>query len=302
MNVWLLQWWHPFETVYWLVFIVRCSVDPYLFENFETSDGDFLKAKFRAFKFPQSPFVLFKVISSQYRSGSSECVLECETSQWSSPGFSERVPGLLPGCPVLQRAARLWPKKEEGGWRGCGSKQGPFPFLLIISLVAIFLLFGNFHEIVESSISPRFTRSACQRWSRWSATIAARGSSWRRRRSVTSEKRLGKYFQCMCKKYNQESKKKKKEKPNENWIVVSGWIPTQRGSRSLCSLQWVWLGQVRLLFLKSKMILKLKYCRFVNYESSKSSTHLPLLPLILAITGVLAMLRWNLLSWWKTGC
>merc|ERR1711941_170401 len=25
-----------------------------------TSDGDFLKAKFRAFKFPQSPFVLFK--------------------------------------------------------------------------------------------------------------------------------------------------------------------------------------------------------------------------------------------------
>ena len=40
----------------------RCSVDPYLFENFETSDGDFLKAKFRAFKFPQSPFVLFKVV------------------------------------------------------------------------------------------------------------------------------------------------------------------------------------------------------------------------------------------------
>ena len=38
-----------------------CSVDPYLFENFKTDDGDFLKAKFRAFKFPQSPFVLFKV-------------------------------------------------------------------------------------------------------------------------------------------------------------------------------------------------------------------------------------------------
>merc|ERR1712037_33427 len=31
--------------------------------------------------------------------------------------------------------------------------------------------------------------------------------------------------------------------------------------------------------------------RFVNYESSESSTHLPLLPLILAITAVLAMLR-----------
>ena len=44
----------------------RCSVDPYLFENFETSDGDFLKAKFRAFKFPQSPFVLFKVVDLRY--------------------------------------------------------------------------------------------------------------------------------------------------------------------------------------------------------------------------------------------
>ena len=38
----------------------RCSVDPYLFENFVTSDGDYLKAKFRAFKFPESSFVLFK--------------------------------------------------------------------------------------------------------------------------------------------------------------------------------------------------------------------------------------------------
>ena len=35
-------------------------MDPYLFENFVTSDGDFLRAKFRAFKFPESSFVLFK--------------------------------------------------------------------------------------------------------------------------------------------------------------------------------------------------------------------------------------------------
>ena len=44
----------------------RCSVDPYLFENFETSDGDFLKANIRAFKFPQSPFVLFKVVDLRH--------------------------------------------------------------------------------------------------------------------------------------------------------------------------------------------------------------------------------------------
>lgn len=37
-----------------------CSVDPYLFENFVTDDGDFLKAKFRAFKFPDSSYVQFR--------------------------------------------------------------------------------------------------------------------------------------------------------------------------------------------------------------------------------------------------
>ena len=42
------------------ILVNGCSVDPYLFENFATSDGDFLRAKFRAFKFPESSFVLFK--------------------------------------------------------------------------------------------------------------------------------------------------------------------------------------------------------------------------------------------------
>lgn len=35
-------------------------MDPYLFENFNTVDGDFLTAKFRAFKFPESTYVQFK--------------------------------------------------------------------------------------------------------------------------------------------------------------------------------------------------------------------------------------------------
>jgi len=42
------------------ILVNGCSVDPYLFENFVTTDGDYLKAKFRAFKFPESSFVLFK--------------------------------------------------------------------------------------------------------------------------------------------------------------------------------------------------------------------------------------------------
>merc|ERR1712154_737395 len=38
-----------------------CTVDPYLFQNFETSDeGNSLRAQFKAFKFPESNFVLFK--------------------------------------------------------------------------------------------------------------------------------------------------------------------------------------------------------------------------------------------------
>lgn len=37
-----------------------CSFDPHLFENFNTVDGDFLTAKFRAFKFPDSTYVQFK--------------------------------------------------------------------------------------------------------------------------------------------------------------------------------------------------------------------------------------------------
>jgi hypothetical protein len=48
---------------YWIVIlfiIFSCSVDPYLFENFNTVDGDFLSAKFRAFKFPDSSYVQFR--------------------------------------------------------------------------------------------------------------------------------------------------------------------------------------------------------------------------------------------------
>ncbi|XP_070499163.1 uncharacterized protein qsm [Chironomus tepperi] len=37
-----------------------CSVDPFLFDNFATEDGDFLTAKFRAFKFPDSNYVQFR--------------------------------------------------------------------------------------------------------------------------------------------------------------------------------------------------------------------------------------------------
>lgn len=51
--------------------LISCSVDPYLFENFDTVDGDRLKAKFRAFKFPDSTFV-------QFRGTVNACVDKCQ--------------------------------------------------------------------------------------------------------------------------------------------------------------------------------------------------------------------------------
>ena len=42
------------------IYIFRCTIDPYLFENFLTEDGNLIRAKFKAFKFPESNFVRFE--------------------------------------------------------------------------------------------------------------------------------------------------------------------------------------------------------------------------------------------------
>lgn len=43
-----------------IIILNGCSIDPYIFANFETNDsGKSLSAKFRAFKFPESNYVLF---------------------------------------------------------------------------------------------------------------------------------------------------------------------------------------------------------------------------------------------------
>lgn len=54
-----------------------CSVDPYLFENFVTTDGDTLTAKFRAFKFPDTTYVQFKGTVTV-------CLNECQGVQCSN--------------------------------------------------------------------------------------------------------------------------------------------------------------------------------------------------------------------------
>ncbi|XP_048514635.1 uncharacterized protein LOC105684285 isoform X2 [Athalia rosae] len=54
-----------------------CSVDPYLFENFNTIDGDFLNARFRAFKFPESTYV-------QFRGTVNVCLNKCDGNECSN--------------------------------------------------------------------------------------------------------------------------------------------------------------------------------------------------------------------------
>lgn len=65
--------------------VFRCSVDPYLFENFNTEDGDFLMAKFRAFKFPDSAYV-------QFRGTVNVCLDKCKGIECSNGqiGFGRR--------------------------------------------------------------------------------------------------------------------------------------------------------------------------------------------------------------------
>lgn len=67
------------------VISIRCSVDPYLFENFDTIDGDRLTAKFRAFKFPDTTYV-------QFRSTVNACVDKCQGIKCSNGqiGFGRR--------------------------------------------------------------------------------------------------------------------------------------------------------------------------------------------------------------------
>ncbi|KAL7632661.1 UNVERIFIED_CONTAM: hypothetical protein RMT77_017042 [Armadillidium vulgare] len=62
-----------------------CTQDHYVFENFKTEDGDFLTAKFRAFKFPESNYLLF-------RGTVDVCLDKCQGIQCSNGdiGFGRR--------------------------------------------------------------------------------------------------------------------------------------------------------------------------------------------------------------------
>ncbi|XP_048482303.1 uncharacterized protein LOC105398625 [Plutella xylostella] len=62
-----------------------CSVDPYLFDNFITTTGDVLTAKFRAFKFPDTTYV-------QFRGTVTVCLDKCQGVQCSNgvTGYGRR--------------------------------------------------------------------------------------------------------------------------------------------------------------------------------------------------------------------
>jgi hypothetical protein len=66
-------------------------VDPYLFENFNTVDGDFLSAKFRAFKFPESTYVQFKGTVNV-------CLDKCRGVSSSGENQGPSPPYFIDGC------------------------------------------------------------------------------------------------------------------------------------------------------------------------------------------------------------
>ncbi|CAD7076855.1 unnamed protein product [Hermetia illucens] len=70
-----------------------CSIDPYLFENFNTVDGDFLSAKFRAFKFPESTYV-------QFRATVNVCLDKCQGTSCSNGqiGYGRRRREIRPNA------------------------------------------------------------------------------------------------------------------------------------------------------------------------------------------------------------
>lgn len=78
----------------------RCSVDPYLFENFNTLDGDKLTARFKAFKFPETNYVLFR--------GTIDVCLDTCTGVWPLT-FNISIPGFrsLFSLWGIQRAAHF---------------------------------------------------------------------------------------------------------------------------------------------------------------------------------------------------
>ncbi|XP_043279188.1 uncharacterized protein qsm [Venturia canescens] len=75
-----------------------CSVDPYLFENFNTVDGDFLTAKFRAFKFPESTYV-------QFRGTVNVCLDKCQGVECSNGhiGFGRKRRAISMSGPEMNR-------------------------------------------------------------------------------------------------------------------------------------------------------------------------------------------------------
>ncbi|CAL8139916.1 unnamed protein product [Orchesella dallaii] len=68
-----------------IIMLNGCSVDPYLFENFRTTDSDQLTAQFKAFKFPDSNYVLF-------RGTVNVCLESCEPTDCSNgqKGYGRR--------------------------------------------------------------------------------------------------------------------------------------------------------------------------------------------------------------------
>lgn len=112
-----------------------CTVDPYLFENFNTVDGDILSAKFKAFKFPDSSYV-------QFRATVNVCLDKCLGTQCSNNqvGYGRRKREISAANKVYEISLAMFLQVSDIG--GVNKSEYPwYGMVLFTSLIDLCLFF-----------------------------------------------------------------------------------------------------------------------------------------------------------------
>lgn len=138
-----------------------CTVDPYLFENFNTVDGDILSAKFKAFKFPDSSYV-------QFRATVNVCLDKCLGTQCSNNqvGYGRRKREISAANKVYEISLAMFLQVSDIG----GVNKSEYPwygmvlFTSLIDLCPFFVLVPD--EVLQLEEKLRELKLANQRLAR----------------------------------------------------------------------------------------------------------------------------------------
>lgn len=135
-------------------------MDPYLFENFNTVDGDILSAKFKAFKFPDSSYV-------QFRATVNVCLDKCLGTQCSNNqvGYGRRKREISAANKVYEISLAMFLQVNDIG----GVNKSEFHcnfmyYLFFIDLCPFFILVAD--EVLQLEEKLRELKLANQRLAR----------------------------------------------------------------------------------------------------------------------------------------